>query len=729
MAEFSSTIRIQDEFSSTLKDYTKEMMEATDITKMLGDAVVDGVSYMKDFGDQAMSAAIENGMNLIPSLQDTASAARDVGASLKNVFTDFGISSVKDLALSIVNLTTSLYESGKTFLQFGWNVGKFIFFMKNGVSFLSLRITTFLTKKLTQAYKSALQYVNKIVGENIDALNLEDKLVAMWGDAGKGANQRMYRLANELGENASELMQAAAKAASGGIGTDDFEDIYRFADKIAKLNPGDSTADVAQTLLQSIRNGHDAESITGLLGGGDLMTRELRRKGYERKLNHGDLQGALNIAKQVAEAAGYTQEKYEKAGQSLSNDFKYINNVSENIKKRLHEIYARNFEPIVHKIANLMRSEKFQSFIKIVEAIVNKIGKFVSNLIEGLIDNWEILAFMISSLVVSKVLLIGKLIGVAFKFRGIIGTVIKALISLVFRFKGLIMGMVGLNVQVGKLNVASIVTASKYLLIGAIAYGIYKTFTWITDEIEKATGKTVSWKGVLAGLIKSGQNGFQRLFTIIGNKYTELMRRYHADMIILKRQKYEEEKAEVEKWKEAQKNIIHGTFDPLVDSLKNSGDKEAYREAYDQRYELLLGIEKQGLAKLQPTLDELNEHIAALNEHQYVQFEDLDKGVAEAVESEGKTLIDEFSKWFNQILGVSKDIDGGIEGNHKALMKLTEQEEELRWLKAFSDRQIMSRYGYNTSNTYNRSVTFNGMSKASMDAHARSYAAFPHGAR
>ena len=729
MPDFSSTISIQDEFSSPLKDYTKEMMAATDITTMFKDAVVDGVSYMKDFGDQAMEAAIENGMNLIPSLQDTASAAREVGASFKAMFTDFGISSIKDMALALVNLATSMYESGKTFVKLGWQIGKIIFMWKNGVSMLSLRVTTFLTEALTNAYKKAFQYVNKVVGDSIEALNLEDKMVSMFGDDGKAANQRMYKLANELGENAGEVMQAAAKAASGGIGTDDFEDIYRFADKIAKLNPGDTTSDVAQTLLQSIRNGHDAESITGLLGGGELMTRELRRKGYERKLNHGDLQGALNIAKEVAENAGYTQEKYEKAGHSMSNDFKFINNTVENIKKHLHDIYARNFEPIVHKIANLMRSEKFQSFIKIVEGVVNKIGKFVSGLIETLIDNWEILAFMFTAMITSKVLLIGKLIAVAFKFRGIIGTILKAALSLIFRFKGLIASMMGLNVQVSKLNTSTLASAGKYLFIAGIVYIIYKTFTWITDEIEKATGKTVSWKGVLAGFIQSARNGFTNFFTWIEHKYHDIMAMQYRDMHTYYLKQYNEKKDEAKKLHDASIAALTSRYDMLTAGVDK--DSSEYRALVNAEFEEKKAIDElwyNAGAKEKLQADYYQKLLDQVYEYQ-TDYIDADQGVAEAIESEGQTLIDEFSKWFKDFLGIADEMNGGIKTNNDALKKLTEQEEELRWLKAFSDRQIMSRYGMSTSNTFNRSVTFNGMSQSSMDAHARSYAAFPSRAR
>lgn len=725
MSDFASTVHVVEEFSSGIGESTKELLDATDAASVFKDAIVDTVGYMKDMSDRTMEAAIETGMELVPALQDTMQAARNVGAAFSEMVHNFSLGAIKDALFSIVGLLASVYESGKKMIKLGWEIGKLWFMWKNGLSMMQMRITSFLTHAMANAYKKSFHYVNKIVGESIEEIALEDKMVAMWGDAGRTANNRMYELANELGENAGTVMQAAAKAASNGIGTDDFEDIYRFADKIAKLNPGDTAADVANTLVQSIKSGHDAESITGLLGGGDLMTRELKRKGYERKLNHGDLQGALNIAKEVAEKAGYTQDKYEKAGNSLSNNFKYINNVVDNIKRRMHEIYAKTFAPVVEKIAKLMRSEDFKFFIQIMGKAVETFGKFVSGIIEALVDNWKIFVFFLTSMIAAKLLFFGKLLGVILKFRGAIGFVLKSVLSLAWKLKSIILSIAGINKEAITGGNSMWKQGAKFVAIAVAVLLIYKAWTWVNKEITDATGKSYTLKQVLAGLLKSAQNGFYNFMVRVNNWYMNMMGQFYRDRALAQA---EESKEKLRAARETYKASAAGI--KQLYAIKMGGMDQSSREYMELRAEMYGEIEKvrAGYEAVEKAEDAKmafwNKAITNLN-FQMMDEKDLTEGIEEAMETGGASIWEEMKKDVKTLLGIVDDVEGGVETSANALKKMNEQEEELRWLKAFSDRQIMSRYGDSTSNVYNRSVTFNGMSEASRNAHARAYAAFP----
>ena len=80
--------------------------------------------------------------------------------------------------------------------------------------------------------------------------------------------------------------------------------------------------------------------------------------------------------------------------------------------------------------------------------------------------------------------------------------------------------------------------------------------------------------------------------------------------------------------------------------------------------------------------------------------------------------------WLEDIFTVNKKTGEGIETANDQLKKMNEQEEELRWMKAFSDRQITSHY--NSMTSYTRNVNINGMSQAGIvEMGRRSLSAIP----
>jgi hypothetical protein len=95
----------------------------------------------------------------------------------------------------------------------------------------------------------------------------------------------------------------------------------------------------------------------------------------------------------------------------------------------------------------------------------------------------------------------------------------------------------------------------------------------------------------------------------------------------------------------------------------------------------------------------------------------------EAYESEGATVI----AHLKQLVGLNKqqaEESKGTKTNTDLLVRQGEQEEELRWLKAFSDRQIMSSYNSMTSNS--RTINLNGVSQNTMaEAYRRNRSTIP----
>ena len=99
------------------------------------------------------------------------------------------------------------------------------------------------------------------------------------------------------------------------------------------------------------------------------------------------------------------------------------------------------------------------------------------------------------------------------------------------------------------------------------------------------------------------------------------------------------------------------------------------------------------------------------------------KGVDEGYKATLNDLMRKLDEIFN-LEKVKAKISGGILGDTSKIRENTEQEEELAWLKAFSNRQIMSEYSSMTSNS--RTININGVSQAGMmEFGRRSVAAVP----
>jgi hypothetical protein len=124
--------------------------------------------------------------------------------------------------------------------------------------------------------------------------------------------------------------------------------------------------------------------------------------------------------------------------------------------------------------------------------------------------------------------------------------------------------------------------------------------------------------------------------------------------------------------------------------------------------------------KTKSKLDEILERIQA-NQTQYI---DVWEGTDKALEEGWSATTDWLKKIFNQGEEQAKT-EAGIKTDTGKIRQFNEQEEELRWLKAFSDRQIMSAYG-NMTTTNNRTINMNGVSQNVMaEAYRRNRSTIP----
>lgn len=614
-------------------------------------------------------------------------AAKEIGLDLKtNIFK--GI----DEGFSRFSKT----EGWKIAKDFGSNFGKIA--AMSVISAVSMALFDKLKEKVIAVFQDARQAIQN----SLDDLDTTNKFRSLYGDNGDVARKRAYSLANEIGEDAGKVSEMAAKAAYQGIGTESFERVMRLSDKIGKLSPMQTTEGAANDLLSNIKSGHDAGSFAQLLGGGQKMERQLRRAGFERALNRGDISKALDIAEKITEQAGLTDEKYKNATSSLSENYKTIENVVSNIKHKLSEIYVEQLAPAVEKVKDFIESNRFQFVIGLVEKGVKVIGGLVADLISDLIDYLPYLGALFAMGLVAKSYLfiknIGGIIGLLNEVRGALVAVFKLLGMQ--KIAGAIeaISMKQLKVLIRQKAIAAVKIVGPWLLIGIAIAGALKLLHSLFGE-----GKTFSefLTGSIAG-------AFKMLTNVFYNVAAFLMETLPRKITIVGA-------------------YINGIFQTFIGKVKEGigyllawiidtiGDTFLGKQLFDS-----LGINSKELSKSLIHAGENNDNLKRAKvyadmitklESQQTKYVDIMDGVIEAYESNGKTVVTWLKKLFNQ--GEEQKKDGkGVKDNTGLLVRQGEQEEELRWLKAFSDRQITSSYSSITSNV--RNLTINGMSQQGM---------------
>lgn len=559
--------------------------------------------------------------------------------------------------------------------------------------------------------------INEQIEQTIDTLTTTNKLEAFWGKAGTSAKQYAKTLATELGQSQKVVTDLAAKAAFGGIGTDDFERAMRLADKIGKLKPGETTEGAASTILDNIKSGHDAGTIARLLGGGQMMERRLQRSGYERALRRGDVAKALEIAEKIAEQAGLTDEKYKKATNGLAENYQKINNTIEDIKEQLRETFVKYFEPIVKKIADLVSSNSFQRTVGAITAAVKRLGEITSGVAGFVIDHLhDIIVLLGSGFLVAK---IGMVFVAVKKFGGLI---------VIFKQLATAVHAVGLAMKLAFL--ANPVT----IVIGAVV--------GLGVAIGKATGKIASLGGALMALAKMAQNLFHDIGLIVdalvNDDPTEAFKKHNEDI----RKTINDNLDKIRSLNEEMNSIVDlansGSIS-IDDAMESINKMKAEREKLEKINEDLRKQQDQNFKEWRTTVEGL-------------QFKGME-GVAEAAQMSNEAFVEKvtgavsdllnqkekaeaarmgiFMKFAQQSVWLSKYIaqkNEKIATNSDQIRESLTQEEELSWMKAFSDRQIMSSYSSMTSNI--RNVTINGVSEAGVTEFGRrSVSAMPPRAR
>ena len=566
------------------------------------------------------------------------------------------------------------------------------------------RSSTLLFNATAAGYERMFKKMFASIEPYIERIEETDKMRAMFGDAtAESFNNRTYLLANSLGQDAAEIGRLGSKAAYEGIGTDDFERMMKFADKISSLASGKTFEDTARTLVENVKHGHDANSISQLLGGGQLMERQLKWSGYERALHRGDINKALDIAEQIAEQAGLTEDRYKRASESMSKNFKAINNVVNNIKNRLGEALNSEFAPAIERIRDFMESDGFKRFTNFVTTMFRVIGKIFNGLVIFAIDSINLLGVLLGVSIGTKIFLIARKAGALLKIVRLAGKALMFLsgpLGIAFKWIAAMVAKLG----VGKALMRAIGKAALRAFVNPLTIGIaavvgalfiaYKVIQHFVPELE-------SFPQFLAGMLESARNVAENIFIFfehIGNYIVSIPTRAQSLVIRLK-------------------GMILDLIDFLAEKLRSIpvfGDDVA-----DKMKE----IASAGRVDLSKQERAVNEKLGVLDSIK-TNYVDISRGVAKAMantKSWGDLIkrmgIVDLLDGIDKKLGLSLNVQEKIKTDSGKIRQFNEQEEELAWLKAFSNRQIGSAYNQMSSQTIN--TTINGASDHVMISYGR----------
>ena len=325
---------------------------------------------------------------------------------------------------------------------------------------------------------------------------------------------------------------------------------------------------------------------------------------------------------------------------------------------------------------------------------ISWLGNEAAKVLGFVIDNIWWIAGLFGVLLVGKVVMIMKMIaGVGGIIRLLaipLAFIKKILFSSILRpLTTRIMALFSMIATKGLM--ATIKACLPALLItAAIAGAIYGILYLLEDVL----GVTDNWVGALNGARVYWTNIFQNIFIGIDRAITRAK-------IAFK---------ELKMWA---LELIESVFNFFLEKIKSIVGIIGITIESDEFKAKDTSVYK----NLKSEADYLKGYLENMN------YVDTLKGVDEAYKATPNDLMRKLDEIFN-LEKVKAKISGGILNDTSKIRENTEQEEELAWLKAFSNRQIMSEYSSMTSNS--RTININGMSQAGMmEFGRRSVAAVP----
>lgn len=338
----------------------------------------------------------------------------------------------------------------------------------------------------------AMQAFQKVAGDVKDALDdIADKeraIIMLGKDAGDALAQFAKESARSLGRSQSDIMKSALKWRESGIGGADIMELTALADRFSNLNPGRDYNDVANALNEAVKS-KNVGALADLLGGGEGVEKRLQRHGVERALRSGDITGAMGKFKDIADSFGYTQQKADEMGMTITRK---VDRIIDRIKNRVTELFSgivKRAEPMIDTVMRFLESEEFDIFFDNLQTKI-----------------WGVVDMTSEAMSVIGDILTGALEG----FHGFYDDIIGGATSIVEMIVGIFVGgftMLGgvlWNIEAKYLN--TYMTAVEMYVNGIIkaavgirniafrvAYGIKDTVIGVIEDILDAAKKAVDY--------------------------------------------------------------------------------------------------------------------------------------------------------------------------------------------------------------------------------------------
>lgn len=532
---------------------------------------------------------------------------------------------------------------------------------------------------LNQAMQ-AFQRIAEPVKQALDDIATKQRVIIMFGDeAGRAFNKFAENAAMSLGRVEGEIRKAGLKWQHIGIGGDNIMELTKLADRFANLNPDRSFEDVAETFKDAIKS-KDVGGLAELLGGGEGVEKKLRRAGVERMMRSGNISGALEKFKQVADSFDYTQEKADKMGMTIDRKLQKIVNIGRNYLTDMFSDVVRRAEPYVNKILDWLQSDevkdglsKIRSFVSTIADAFFKVAEMSTKAAKGVYDlisnNADLVAIIGSA--------VGLYVGFLKVRTGIIGAIaavkglnLAFLKSPIFAIPAVIVGIAVIFQKVFNAITGESVSFIE-TLVGIFVGGTVQIFAGIY-ELEQR------WWNLYVGLAESGINaiidGVESFINWITSGLDEVRRG------IL--------------------DVVHGIVDDIIsaiDMIANTG----------------LG-EKLGLNDALDTLKEVSKSIDAAKKagHEKVSFGRVDfseakANVIDSVDISGRAI----SAVMEKINGLRDSITSGLFGDADSYMKdimdelgalsgmsddlgkirgSMQKEQDLRWMKEMAEQRFVN---------------------------------------
>lgn len=511
---------------------------------------------------------------------------------------------------------------------------------------------------------------------------------------------------------------------------DGFKDVFLNADTKNTL---------ASKFLKAVNPLSETDKI---IGRGQSLEQQLVGSGYEAALSEGDLSKALDIAEKITEQAGFTDKKYKDITNTMSQNYQEIHSNIDNIKKALGEIYTKELEPAVKRVKEFMESPQFQKIINYIAAGIRIIGRTVNKIINALVDSIDVIEKSAMIGIIAKLYLTFRSIQAIVGFIPLIKTALVWILN-VLGFKGIAGKLASLTIATIKEIVLQKLLVKEELkrdaVTGRILWkeskiklnaqaiaGLKLAGAWVAAAaaiglclylVYKLSGETKSFGGYLKGIVAvipvAIMNGFQSLIITLGSLWPNINKQmlyyfgYGMETLIGNTKKRFGE-------------LISWVYEKLAKASKAIG-ADALAEG-----QLMIANEAKGWGSESLTrASHYEKEIATLN-RQFNGFisdiRELGFEIRDAYQTEGESVI----KSLEELIGVEDLKEKGVgiitdllkkmgidlgdnEDNTYNMASSMNQDEDLRWLKAFSDRQITSSYDYSTSQT--QTINLNGLSE------------------